>query len=66
MGKPHEPDCVMYRTKRLRPLRPHIIWAKAKRIKTLQNRGWILLIDEREVRQADIDDTREQDERRRR
>lgn len=56
----------MYRTKRLRPLRPHIIWAKAKRIKTLQNRGWILLIDEREVRQADIDDTREQDERRRR
>lgn len=56
----------MYRTKPGRRVRPHFIWPKAKKIEALRKRGWTLLVTEREVRQADLDDTREQDEHRRR
>ena len=56
----------MYRVKPNGRLRPVFITPRVERMAYWQQRGWTLLIDERDVRRADLDDTREQDERRRR
>ena len=44
---------------------PVFMTPPSKEINYWRWRGWILLIDEREVRRADLDDTRESDEHRR-
>lgn len=62
----HEPKCLMYRVKPNGRFRPVFITPKAERMAYWKQRGWTLLIDERDVRRADLDDTREQDEHRRR
>lgn len=45
--------------------RPVFITPSAKYVNYWRWRGWILLCSERDIRRADIDDTRESDERRR-
>lgn len=61
-----EPDCLMFRIPaKGDKSKPVFITPPSDRINYWRWRGWILLIDEHEVRRADLDDTRESDERRR-
>lgn len=46
------------------PLSCVLFWPDAANIDFYRARGWVLLIDEREVRRADLDDVRREDESR--